>query len=145
VRPDSALRRGRFGRGTALAGLALRIGGRYAARSPQLVFASVARRRELRHDLALRTAEEVAEELGAMKGALMKIGQMASYLDAGMPETFRSTMARLQHDAPPMSPELAASVVTEELGGEPESVFARWDPVPFAAASTAPSRPICRT
>jgi predicted unusual protein kinase regulating ubiquinone biosynthesis (AarF/ABC1/UbiB family) len=135
MRPDSGLRRGRFGRGTALAGLALRIGGRYAARSPQLVFASVARRRELRHDLALRTAEEVAEELGAMKGALMKIGQMASYLDAGMPETFRSTMARLQHDAPPMSPELAASVVGEELGGEPESVFARWDPVPFAAAS----------
>ena len=135
MRPHSGLRRGRFGRGTALAGLALRIGGRYAARSPQLVFASVARRRELRHDLALRTAEEVAEELGAMKGALMKIGQMASYLDAGMPETFRSTMARLQHDAPPMSPELAASVVAEELGGEPEGVFARWDPVPFAAAS----------
>ena len=57
------------------------------ARSPQLVFASVERRRELRHDLALRSAEEVAEELGTMKGALMKLGQMASYLDEGMPET----------------------------------------------------------
>jgi predicted unusual protein kinase regulating ubiquinone biosynthesis (AarF/ABC1/UbiB family) len=115
--------------------LALRIGGRYAARSPQLVFASVARRQELRQDLALRTAEEVAEELGEMKGALMKIGQMASYLDAGMPESFRSTMARLQHDAPPMSPELAASVVAGELGAAPDRVFARWDPLPFAAAS----------
>src|SRR4029077_18828468 len=99
------------------------------------VFASVDRRRELRHDLALRSAEEVAEELGAMKGALMKIGQMASYLDAGMPETFRTTLARLQHDAPPMTPELAASVVAEELGEEPERVFARWDRLPFAAAS----------
>ena len=135
MKPASRIRRSRIGRGSALAGLALRIGGRYAARSPQLVFASVSRRRELRHDLALRTAEEVAEELGAMKGALMKIGQMASYVDAGMPETFRSTMARLQHDAPPMSPELAASVVAEELGGPPERVFARWDPLPFAAAS----------
>src|SRR4029077_16125367 len=135
MKPASRLRRSRFSRGAALAGLALRIGGRYTARSPQLLFASVGRRRELRHDLALRTAEEVAEELGAMKGALMKIGQMASYLDAGMPETFRSTMARLQHDAPPMSPELAGSVVAEELGDEPERVFARWDPVPFAAAS----------
>jgi predicted unusual protein kinase regulating ubiquinone biosynthesis (AarF/ABC1/UbiB family) len=115
--------------------LALRIGGRYAARSPQLVFASVARRQELRQDLALRTAEEVAEELGEMKGALMKIGQMASYLDAGMPESFRSTMARLQHDAPPMSPELAASVVAGELGAVPQRVFATWDPLPFAAAS----------
>jgi predicted unusual protein kinase regulating ubiquinone biosynthesis (AarF/ABC1/UbiB family) len=135
MKPPSRMKRTRIGRGSALAGLALRIGGRYAARSPQLVFASVSRRRELRHDLALRTAEEVAEELGAMKGALMKIGQMASYLDAGMPDTFRSTMARLQHDAPPMSPELAASVVAEELGDKPEHVFARWDPLPFAAAS----------
>lgn len=125
----------RLGRGAALARLALRVGGRYAARSPWLIFASVDRRRELRHDLALRTAEEVAEELGSMKGALMKLGQMASYVDDGMPETFRTTMSRLQHRAPPMSPELAASAVAEELGAAPSRVFARWDPVPFAAAS----------
>ena len=135
MRPASRIPRTRFGRGAALAGLALRIGGRYAARSPQLVFASVARRDELRNDLALRTAEEVVEELGSMKGALMKIGQMASYLDAGMPESFRTTMARLQHNAPPMTAELAASVVAEELHDAPERVFARWDPLPFAAAS----------
>jgi predicted unusual protein kinase regulating ubiquinone biosynthesis (AarF/ABC1/UbiB family) len=103
-------------RGAAMARLALRIGGRYAARSPQLVFASVERRRELRNDLALRTADEVAEELGSMKGALMKLGQMASYLDEGMPESFRTTMARLQHDAPPMSAELAAAMIRDELG-----------------------------
>jgi predicted unusual protein kinase regulating ubiquinone biosynthesis (AarF/ABC1/UbiB family) len=130
-----ALLQTRGERGAALARLTLRIGGRYAARSPQLVFASVERRRELRHDLALRTADEVAEELGAMKGALMKLGQMASYLDEGMPESFRTTMSRLQHDAPPMTSELAASVIREELGEAPERVFARWDPVPFAAAS----------
>ena len=125
----------RLGRGAALARLALRIGGRYLARSPRLIFASVERRRELRHDLALRSADDVAEELGSMKGALMKLGQMASYIDEDMPETFRRAMARLQHNAPPMSPDLAASVITEELGGAPESIFARWDPLPFAAAS----------
>ena len=130
-----AIPRTRAARTAALARLALRVGGRYAARSPQLVFASVERRRELRHDLALRSAEEVAEELGDMKGALMKLGQMASYIDEGVPETFRATMARLQRDAPPMSAELAASVVAEELGGPPEHLFARWDPLPFAAAS----------
>jgi predicted unusual protein kinase regulating ubiquinone biosynthesis (AarF/ABC1/UbiB family) len=135
LRAGQALLQTRGERGAALARLALRIGGRYAARSPQLVFASVERRRELRHDLALRTADEVAEELGAMKGALMKLGQMASYLDEGMPESFRTTMGRLQHDAPPMTPELAASVIREELGSAPERVFARWDPLPFAAAS----------
>src|SRR5262252_7047460 len=34
-----------------------------------------------------------------------------------------------------MSAELAAGVVTEELGLPPERAFARWDPVPIAAAS----------
>ncbi|MHB8588520.1 MAG: ABC1 kinase family protein [Candidatus Dormibacteraceae bacterium] len=113
----------------------MRIGGRYLARSPQLLFTSVERRSELRHDLALRSAEEVAEELGYMKGALMKLGQMASYVDEDMPQTFRTAMARLQHNAPPMSPALAASVIVDELGDTPERVFARWDALPFAAAS----------
>ena len=101
------IRQSRLGRTAPLARLALRIGGRYLGRSPQLLFASVERRTELRHDLALRSAEEVAEELGYMKGVLMKLGQMASYVDEDMPQTFRAAMGRLQLNAPPMSPELA--------------------------------------
>src|SRR5260370_28071466 len=97
----------RLGRGAGLANLALRIGGRYVARSPRLIFASVDRRTELRHELALRTAEDVAEELGSMKGALMKLGQMASYIGEDMPESFRPALARPQHNAPPMNPEPA--------------------------------------
>jgi predicted unusual protein kinase regulating ubiquinone biosynthesis (AarF/ABC1/UbiB family) len=135
TRSGKGLVQSRFGRGATLARLALRIGGRYLARSPQLLFASVERRGELRHDLALRSAEEVAEELGYMKGVLMKLGQMASYIDEDMPKTFRAAMSRLQHNAPPMSPELAASVIVEELGDQPERLFAKWDEWPFAAAS----------
>src|SRR4029077_12222524 len=133
--PQARIHQSRIGRLAPLARLALRIGGRYLARSPQLVFASVERVTELRHDLALRSAEEVADELGYMKGVLMKLGQMAGYVDEDMPETFRSAMARLQHSAPPMSPALAASVIVDELGNAPEHVFARWDALPFAAAS----------
>src|SRR4029077_3198453 len=135
ARSAGVIHESRLGRTAPLARLALRIGGRYVARSPQLIFASVERRTELRHDLALRSAEEIAEELGYMKGALMKLGQMASYVDEDMPQTFRSAMARLQRDAPPMSPALAASVIVDELGDAPDHVFARWDALPFAAAS----------
>src|ERR1700688_3064405 len=103
VQPAGAMRESRLSRRGALARLALRVGGRYVARSPRLIFASVERRNELRHDLALRTADDVAEELGSMKGVLMKLGQMASYIDDDMPLTFRAAMARLQHRAPPMS------------------------------------------
>jgi predicted unusual protein kinase regulating ubiquinone biosynthesis (AarF/ABC1/UbiB family) len=70
-----------------------------------------------------------------MKGVLMKLGQMASYVDEDMPPTFRAAMGRLQHNAPPMSPEVASSVIVDELGDAPERVFARWDALPFAAAS----------
>ncbi len=131
----SAMTQSRVGRGAALARLALRIGGRYVARSPRLLFASVERRGELRHDLALRSADEVAEELGSMKGVLMKLGQMASYIYEDMPLTFRASMSRLQHMAPPMTASLASSVIVEELGGAPDRVFKEWDPLPIAAAS----------
>ena len=49
----------------------------------------------------------------------MKIGQMASYLDDGLPEPVQAALATLQQDAPPMAPELCAQVVRAELGDDP--------------------------
>jgi len=83
----------------------------------------------------LRNAADVAAVLGAMKGALMKLGQMASYLDESMPEAMRDALTTLQQDAPPMSAELAADTFAAELGRPPSRLFAEWDPVPIAAAS----------
>src|SRR5471030_2418192 len=97
--PSSAILQSRLSRGGKLARLALRVGGRYVARSPRLIFASVDRRSALRHDLALRTADDVAEELGSMKGVLMKSGQRASYIDEDMPLTFPAAMARFRNKA----------------------------------------------
>lgn len=93
------------------------------------------RRKELEDEFQLRSAEQVAEMLGGMKGALMKLGQMASYLDQGLPEPVRAALAELQQNAPPMAPELVDEVIRNELGGAPSEVFAEWDPVPLAAAS----------
>jgi predicted unusual protein kinase regulating ubiquinone biosynthesis (AarF/ABC1/UbiB family) len=116
-----------------------RIGGRagasYALHRARRAFASVERQAELDRRFELKTAEQIADALGNMKGALMKLGQMASYLDAGLPQPVRDALAELQQNAPPMSPELAAGVVDRELGGRPEEVFLEWDPVPIASAS----------
>ena len=125
----------RLSRGLATLQLIARGGVRYAASAPQLFAAAGEHRQQLRNDLALETAEDVATTLGAMKGVLMKLGQMASYIDDGLSPSVRRTLSRLQDSVPPMSPELAARVVCEELGGPPEQVFARWDPEPIAAAS----------
>ena len=125
----------RYGRGLAGLRLVARGGVRYAGSAPRLFAAAGQARQQLREDLALQTAEDVAATLGAMKGVMMKIGQMASYVDDGLSPAVRRTLARLQDSVPPMSPQLAASVVAEELGAPPEQVFARWDPRPIAAAS----------
>ena len=125
----------RLSRGLATVQLALRGGLRYAGSAPRLFAAAGRSRQQLRNDLALQTAEDIAATLGAMKGVLMKIGQMASYVDDGLSPAVRRTLSRLQDSVPPMSPELAATVLREELGVAPERAFARWDPEPIAAAS----------
>jgi predicted unusual protein kinase regulating ubiquinone biosynthesis (AarF/ABC1/UbiB family) len=125
----------RFSRGLATAQLVLRGGVRYASSAPRLFAAAGENRQQLRNDLALQTAEDVTVTLGAMKGVLVKLGQMASYVDDGLSPAVRRTLSRLQDSIPPMSPELAAQMIAEELGLPPEKAFAQWDPEPIAAAS----------
>lgn len=123
------------GRNLRLARLGARAGGREAVAQARRAFVSAERRDALDRSVELRHAKDVARELGAMKGALMKLGQMVSYLDEGLPEHVRAVLAELQQDAPPMSVELAESMIEEELGAKPNVLFAEWDPDPIAAAS----------
>jgi predicted unusual protein kinase regulating ubiquinone biosynthesis (AarF/ABC1/UbiB family) len=118
----------RLSRGRAAVQLVIRGGLRYAGSAPRLFAAAGEHRQQLRNDLALQTAEDVATTLGAMKGVLMKIGQMASYIDDGLSPAVRRTLSRLQDSVPPMSAELAAGVIRGELGLPPDEAFARWAP-----------------
>jgi predicted unusual protein kinase regulating ubiquinone biosynthesis (AarF/ABC1/UbiB family) len=122
-------------RNLRLAGLGARGGSRYAVHRARRTFASAERKDALDTEFQLRTAEDVTRELGNMKGAMMKVGQMASYLDTGLPDPVRQTLASLQSDAPPMSAELAAEQIKENFGVDPTELFVEWDPVPIAAAS----------
>jgi predicted unusual protein kinase regulating ubiquinone biosynthesis (AarF/ABC1/UbiB family) len=125
----------RTARNAAMASVGAKAGGQYALHRAKRAFASAERQAELDAKFELQTAEAITEALGNMKGALMKLGQMASYLDQGMPEPVREALAELQSNAPPMSAELSSGVIREELGAAPEDVFETWDPQPIAAAS----------
>ena len=83
----------------------------------------------------IRTAEDVARELGNMKGALMKFGQLLGFIMEALPIEAQQALAVLQSDAPPMAPEAAEAVVTAELGSAPHKVFLDWSTMPVAAAS----------
>lgn len=118
-----------------LAGMGAKTGVNLATMKAKSVFASEERKQELREEFELQSAEQVAEALGNMRGAMMKLGQMASYLDQGLPEPVRNALAQLQSDAPPMSFELARGVVESELGRPIGELFASFDTEPLAAAS----------
>ncbi|HET6792885.1 MAG TPA: AarF/ABC1/UbiB kinase family protein [Acidimicrobiales bacterium] len=129
ARRDQVERQLRVWRLTARRGIhwgAVRVRGR---------FASEEERAALEERFAIRSAEDVAQVLGGMKGAIMKAGQMLSFIADGLPPDAQAALATLQADVPPMAPSLAERVLREELGAGPERLFLDWDPEPVAAAS----------
>ncbi len=96
-----------------------------------------ARRRLLLN--AKKTADAMLKTFGEMKGLPLKLGQMASYIDGlappGYEEKLQAVLVKLQQKAPPLSPEAAVKVVTEDLGAPPRELYAEWEDEPFAAAS----------
>jgi len=127
--------RSRWRRNSKLARLGARIGIGHAATSARKVFANAERKEVLSREREMKTAQQVANELGNMKGALMKLGQMASYLDDGLPESLRLALAQLQSNAPPMSVELVHDVIRQEFGRDINELFVEFDEEPIAAAS----------
>lgn len=131
--PRDGIVTGRLRRAAPLAGMAARTAG-------ESVIASL-RRRPAGADDHARRAERYAEVMGRSKGALMKIGQIMSFVPFGSavpPENravYQAAMSRLQADAPPMAPELAASVLESELGAPPGRLFEEFSDRPVAAAS----------
>jgi predicted unusual protein kinase regulating ubiquinone biosynthesis (AarF/ABC1/UbiB family) len=93
------------------------------------------RKEHLDSRFVIRTSEDVARELGNMKGALMKFGQLLSFIMEALPPDAQTALATLQSDAPPMAPEAAEAVVLEELGAPAHKVFLDWTVQPVAAAS----------
>src|SRR3954453_11315232 len=93
---------------------------------------------EARH---LETAMKMVATLGEMKGAAMKMGQLASFVDteflpAEYAEIYQEQLAQLRTSAPAMPWEKVSKVLEEEYLGEPYDVlFASFEHEAFAAAS----------
>lgn len=78
---------------------------------------------------------QIADTLGEMKGAVMKVGQIASqYKDIFPPEVARA-IAKLQRQAPAMPFAEIKQQVEKELGKPLEQIFRHFEEQPFAAAS----------
>jgi len=89
---------------------------------------------------AAALARELVEQLGQMRGAAMKVGQVLSTIDfTALPEeereNFKQTLAKLRDDVPPLPFKRLERLLREELGEKPSAIFADFEEEAFAAAS----------
>lgn len=82
-----------------------------------------------------RTAIRVLDSMSYLRGATMKVGQTLANFPAIVPQEFVDTLERLHFEAPPMHWSLLREMVHNELGDDPETLFASFDKKAFAAAS----------
>lgn len=80
-------------------------------------------------------AMDMLGTFGELRGVAMKVGQMLSYVDDGLPPEARKILALLQRDAPAMPFEQVRTRLESELQRSISEVFAELDPRPMAAAS----------
>jgi predicted unusual protein kinase regulating ubiquinone biosynthesis (AarF/ABC1/UbiB family) len=140
ARNDDSIPSGRIGR-TAKVGQAIGASGaKYAGtRARNLARSEDAGAAEIdkRH---LEAAEKMVDALGQLKGAAMKIGQLASFIDTEfLPpeyrELYQEKLATLRSTAPPMPWKKVRQVLEEEWEEPPEDLFEDFEHDAAAAAS----------
>lgn len=136
--PDPAVPTSWTQRGARIAGQTGLSAARFL-RTRMRSFASPDRAQEFVAGFHQQTAQQLVEMLGEMKGAAMKLGQLASFYEFASPgdhmSTYRDALTMLQNAAPPMDPSASRGVIEREFERPVEEVFEEFDDVPVAAAS----------
>lgn len=90
-----------------------------------------------RRRFIVRLAAVLREDLGALKGPVMKFGQMASYLTEDLPAALQRALKPLQRRAPPLAATTIRRAVETALCRPLAEIFAEWHDTPLAAASVS--------
>ncbi|WP_018156695.1 ABC1 kinase family protein [Demetria terragena] len=131
------LPRGAFRRSARLASIPLGIAGRAALGIGKRATGQPAA--QVSAEMQARTAAQVFEVLGSLKGGALKFGQALSMFESAVPEElaepYRATLVKMQEAAPPMAPETARATLRADLGDDWEQLFTEFSDEPAAAAS----------
>lgn len=90
-----------------------------------------------RRRFIVRLAAVLRDDLGALKGPVMKFGQMASYLTEDLPSALQRALKPLQRRAPPLAAATIRRAVETALRRPIGELFAEWHDTPLAAASVS--------
>lgn len=118
-----------------LASMSASITTKLAANKVGSLFSKASERDQQQSALLGIIGEQIAKTLGEMKGAVMKVGQIASQMQDLLPPEVASALSVLQKESPPMPYERIREQIIAGLGKPPEELFASFDEQPFAAAS----------
>lgn len=132
---NSTGKRSTLGRGFQLGRLGLSLVGSYLGYQAQNFLLGEGQRTERKARFHKEASRRVRDELGVLKGPMMKLGQMLSMQSKALPKDVVLELANLQMRAPGMHATLARAQFKGSLGRYPEEVFREFDPEPFAAAS----------
>jgi predicted unusual protein kinase regulating ubiquinone biosynthesis (AarF/ABC1/UbiB family) len=126
---------GRWRRLRLLGTLQAKIGAAYLFYWVRGWFKKAEHRERLLAETHWRTAVSLFDSMSYLRGAVMKVGQTLANFPNIVPKAFVETLEQLHYDAPPMHWSLLREMVHNELGDDPENVFASFDKQAFAAAS----------
>jgi len=126
---------GTLPRGYRLGKLGVGLVGSYLGYQIQNIFLGETGRPQRKAHFHKRASRQLREELGALKGPAMKLGQLLSLQSGTLSEEALQELANLQMQAPGMHPSLARVQFKSALGKYPEEMFREFDPEPFASAS----------
>jgi len=118
-----------------LAGMTASVASRYAGSRIKSMFQNSEDAARDRAEVNERNGTRIAETLGELKGAVMKVGQMASIATDILPRELAEPLKALQKQAPPMAYEVIAGQIESEFGALPETLFSQFERKPFASAS----------
>lgn len=124
-----------FSRIWTLGSLQARVTAGYLAYWLRSRFSNADKKQRLKSEAHLAAALKLFGTMGYLRGAVMKIGQMLANLPEVVPEEFAEVLSALHFEAPPMHFAMVREVFLDELGREPEEMFASFDQQAFAAAS----------
>lgn len=125
----------RTGRFLKLAGMTASVAGRYASDRVQRAFTSEEKSEARKQASYGKMADDIVDTLGELKGAVMKIGQIASQTQDLLPKEISEALQKLQKEAPPVEFEVIAEQIRRELGDMPDVLFKSFERTPYAAAS----------
>jgi predicted unusual protein kinase regulating ubiquinone biosynthesis (AarF/ABC1/UbiB family) len=122
-------------RAFSMASMGADIAGSYLGYALQRAFLGETKSRERLKSTHTRAARRMRDEMQALRGTAMKLGQTLSLQTGVLPDETLAELATLQMQAPGMHPSLVRVQIKKSLGREPEEIFKDFTPEPFAAAS----------